>query len=102
VSPSRSVVSEVFPGRGGADLPLVVIVHPVMVADTFAGFVLGALDLAALPRAVSVPGVDRLRVLDPAGRIVFDDSDPYAGGDSVRVAHGPVAERIRASRNPAA
>jgi signal transduction histidine kinase/sensor domain CHASE-containing protein len=82
-----TVVSEVFPGRAGAEMPLVVIVHPVLVADTFAGFVLGALDLGKLPcPAAAAARAERLRVLDSGGNLVFDTRAPYVAGDPVRPA----------------
>lgn len=98
----RTIVSEVFAGRGGADRPLVVITHPIVLADTFAGYVLGALDLGALPKPVVADTRDqRLWVLDAGGRIVFDTDDPYDAGDTVRtVPWAAVFERIRADDGP--
>jgi signal transduction histidine kinase len=97
----RSVVSGVFAGRGGADLPLVVIVHPIIVADSFAGYVLGALDLSNLPRVTTTREVERLRVIDREGQIVFDDTAPYVAGDTVRVVRDTVVwSRIRAADEP--
>jgi signal transduction histidine kinase/sensor domain CHASE-containing protein len=99
----QTVVSDVFDGRGGADLPLVVIVHPVMVADTFAGFVLGALDLARLPMPASaaVEQGGRLRVVDHRGSIVYDHHDPYVPGDRVRrVAELDLLEQVRPQPGP--
>jgi signal transduction histidine kinase len=96
-----TVVSEVFSGRAGAEMPLVVIVHPVLVADTFAGFVLGALDLGNLPRPAAAARAERLRVLDSRGNLIFDTQAPYVAGDPVRPApDAQVFQRIQEQGEP--
>jgi len=81
----RTVVSEVFAGRGGVDEPLVVIAHPIILADTLAGFVLGALDLNALPRPATPSGpAARLRVADGRGTLVLDTYARYRPGEAPR------------------
>jgi signal transduction histidine kinase/sensor domain CHASE-containing protein len=80
----QTVISEVFQGRGGADKPLVIIAHPIVRADTFAGFVLGAVDLEALPRPVAAAAqAERLRVGDSEGHLIHDTWQPYQPGDRV-------------------
>ncbi|HEX5520183.1 MAG TPA: ATP-binding protein, partial [Longimicrobiaceae bacterium] len=94
-----TVVTDVFAGRGGADEPLVGIVHPILVADTFAGFVAGALDLKQLPRPIPAPAdSDRLRVADAAGMIVYDSERQYRPGDHPRAVRDTLAfAAVRAS-----
>jgi signal transduction histidine kinase/sensor domain CHASE-containing protein len=98
----RTVVSDVFAGRGGADQPLVIIAHPLIQADTFAGFVLGALDLARFPEpTIARSSAERLRVVDAGGNVVFDQEEPYFPGDTVRrVPDENVLELIRAADGP--
>jgi signal transduction histidine kinase/sensor domain CHASE-containing protein/uncharacterized membrane protein len=81
----RTVVSEVFAGRGGVDEPLVVIAHPIILGDTLAGFVLGALDLKALPRPTSASdSASRVRVADTRGTLVLDTYARYRPGEAPR------------------
>lgn len=78
----RTVITDVFSGRGGVDEPIVVIGHPVILADTFAGYVVGALDLRTLPRPrpASAPS-ERIRVMDRSGFLVADNRRGYRNGD---------------------
>ena len=81
----ETVVSEVFAGRGGVDEPLVVIAHPIILADTLAGYVLGALDLKALPRPTSASdSAARVRVADARGTLVLDTYARYRPGEAPR------------------
>ncbi len=80
----RPLVSTVIHGRGGVDEPLVVIVAPVILADTFAGYVAGALDLGALPTPGSLAEDEHLRVADARGVLVLDARAPYRSGDRPR------------------
>ena len=90
----RTVISEVFAGRGGANEPLVTIAEPVVMADTFAGYVLGALNLRALPLpAFELEAQERLRVADPGGRIVLDTERGYRAGEQPRTLRDSVGFR---------
>jgi signal transduction histidine kinase len=81
----RTVISDVFRGEQGSQQPLIVIAHPIVVADTMAGFVLGALDLQAFPGPEPPPAEDeRMRVADVEGRLVYDSRRAYASGDRPR------------------
>ncbi len=81
----ETVVSAVFAGRGGTDDPLVGIAHPIVLGDTLAGFVLGALDLRRLPRPSPTPADDeRLLVVDSLGTVVYDSRREYAPGERPR------------------
>lgn len=93
VRESRStVISDVFAGRGGANEPLVVIAHPILLADTFAGYIVGALDLRALPRPTVPPtNGEALRVADAQGMLVFDSGREYQPGDPPRAVSNDVA-----------
>jgi signal transduction histidine kinase/HAMP domain-containing protein/sensor domain CHASE-containing protein len=80
-----TVVSEVFVGRGGTDRALVVIAHPIQNADTFAGYVLGALDLNAFPTPVlASERAERLRVIDSLGSVVYDTEQRHEPGAALR------------------
>jgi signal transduction histidine kinase/uncharacterized membrane protein len=71
-----TVISDVFAGRGGTEQPLIVIAHPIILADTVAGYVAGALDLSRIPRVQPAHGRrERVRVIDRQGTIVFDTYD---------------------------
>jgi signal transduction histidine kinase len=88
------VISDVSAGRSARDRPLVVIGHPIILADTFAGYALGALDLAALPGPQPVPSsVERLRVVDRRGVIVYDSGRRYRAGEAPRPFSDSVALR---------
>ncbi len=79
-----TVVSDVMLGRGTRD-PVVAIVHPVMLGDTLAGFVSGALRLRTIPGPTPAPAPsDRLRVADAEGTVLFDSRYPYRPGESPR------------------
>jgi signal transduction histidine kinase len=89
------VISDVSAGRSVGDRPLVVIGHPILLADTFAGYALGALDLAALPGPQPVPSsVERLRVVDRRGVIVFDSGRRYHPGEAPRAYSDSAALRV--------
>lgn len=78
----KTVISNVIVARGGAEEPVVAIAHPIILGDTFAGFVLGALDLKGLPPPVPGPEAgSRLRVADPNGTLVFDSRHAYRPGE---------------------
>lgn len=80
----RTVISDVFQGSV-EDKPLIVIAHPIILADTMAGFVLGALDLDAIPPPQPAPGGDaRMRVADAGGRLVYDGRLRYRIGEAPR------------------
>jgi signal transduction histidine kinase/uncharacterized membrane protein len=80
----RTVISDVFQGSV-AEKPLIVIAHPILLADTMAGFVLGALDLDAFPPPQPAPGADaRMRVADAGGRLVYDSRVRYRPGEPPR------------------
>ncbi|HLM67069.1 MAG TPA: ATP-binding protein, partial [Longimicrobium sp.] len=80
----RTVISDVFRGSVTAK-PLIVIAHPIIVADTLAGYVLGALDLDAMPSPQPTPGDDaRMRVADAGGRVVYDSRRRYRPGEPPR------------------
>lgn len=82
----RTVISEVFAGRGAVNEPLVIIAHPIILADTFAGYVVGAIDLKALPPpAFTLDPDERLRVADSEGRVVLDSRRPYRAGEAPQV-----------------
>lgn len=82
----RTVISEVFAGRGGADEPMVIIAHPIVLADTFAGYILGAMDLRALPRpGLALEPNERLRVADRNGRLLLDSHNPYRAGGTPQI-----------------
>lgn len=86
----RTVISNVSASQGGADRPLVVIAHPIVLADSFAGYVRGALDLDALPRPGARPlRNERVRVADSRGILVLDTDQRYRPGDLPR----PVPDR---------
>jgi signal transduction histidine kinase/sensor domain CHASE-containing protein len=77
----RTVISDVFRGDV-TEKPLIVIAHPILLGDTLAGFVLGALDLDAIPAPQPAPGGDaRMRVADAGGRVVYDSRRRYRPGD---------------------
>jgi signal transduction histidine kinase len=76
----RTVISDVFPGDV-TEKPLIVIAHPIILGDTLAGFVLGALDLDAIPPPQPEPGDARMRVADAGGRLVYDSRRRYRPGD---------------------
>ncbi|MBV9775219.1 MAG: GAF domain-containing protein [Gemmatimonadetes bacterium] len=81
----RAVLSDVFAGRGGLNEPVVVIAYPIVLADTLAGYVVGALDLKRLPGPVPAPGTEeRLRVADSLGTLVFDSRNRYRDGERPR------------------
>ncbi|HLM67627.1 MAG TPA: ATP-binding protein, partial [Longimicrobium sp.] len=62
-----------------------VIVHPVMLGDSLAGFVGGALQLRTMPRPSPTPPMgDRLRVADGRGLVLYDTHAPYAAGEPPR------------------
>lgn len=95
----QMVISDVFAGRGGADEPLVVIAAPVVLGDTLAGYVLGALDLRGLPRPRPFGSSERLRVADSLGVLVLDTYAPYRPGDQPRSVRGTRAfAAVRAQR----
>jgi signal transduction histidine kinase/uncharacterized membrane protein len=80
----RTVISDVFQGSV-AETPLIVIAHPIILADTMAGYVLGALDLDAIPGPQPAPGANaRMRVADGAGRLVYDSRVRYRPGEPPR------------------
>jgi signal transduction histidine kinase/HAMP domain-containing protein len=88
----QTVISEVFPGRGGVSEPLIVIAHPIVLGDTLAGFVVGALDLKALPAPVPAPGAgERLRVADARGMLVLDSERQYRPGELPRTVQDSLA-----------
>ncbi|HVH11608.1 MAG TPA: hypothetical protein VM759_01080, partial [Longimicrobium sp.] len=77
----RTVISDVFQGSQ-TEKPLLVIAHPIILADTMAGFVLGALDLDAIPPPHPAPGgAARMRVADAGGRLIYDSRLRYRPGD---------------------
>jgi signal transduction histidine kinase len=79
-----TVVSEVLLGRR-TRAPVVVIVHPVILGDTLAGFVGGALQLRTMPTPTPTPPMgDRLRVADRRGLVLYDTHAPYAAGEAPR------------------
>jgi signal transduction histidine kinase/HAMP domain-containing protein len=81
----ETVISDVFLGRGAVDEPLIVITHPIILADTFAGYVLGALDLKALPTLdLQLAASERLRVADAHGTLIIDNNSPHRAGDQPR------------------
>lgn len=78
-------VSNVLAGRGGQDPAVVVISHPILLGDSLAGYVLGVLDLKALPRPVALPdSVARLRVADARGTPVLDTKADFIPGSAAR------------------
>jgi signal transduction histidine kinase/HAMP domain-containing protein len=79
-----TVVSDVLLGRGARDA-VVAIVHPVMLGDTLAGFVSGALRLRTIPSPRPAPAAsDRMRVADGQGTVLFDSHRPYLPGEPPR------------------
>ncbi|MBA4157251.1 MAG: GAF domain-containing protein [Gemmatimonadetes bacterium] len=96
------VISEVFAGRGGTDLPMLAIAHPIIVADTFAGYVLGAIDLNSFPPPVAATAqAERMRAIDSWGAIVYDTRMRYRPGEAVRqVATDGAFAEIRADPGP--
>ncbi|HEV2146068.1 MAG TPA: GAF domain-containing protein, partial [Longimicrobiaceae bacterium] len=97
----RTVISRVVAGRGGVQEPLVVIAHPVELADTLAGFVVGALDLKRLPRPPAAPELgERIRVADVEGTLVYDTEARYGPGDLPRTVRDSLAfDAVRAVGN---
>jgi signal transduction histidine kinase len=80
----HTVISDVFQGSV-RETPLIVIAHPIMLGDTMAGYVLGALDLDAMPAPRPAPGDEaRMRVADGAGRLVYDSRVRYHPGEAPR------------------
>lgn len=88
----ETVISDVFAGRGGTDLPLVVIAHPIVLADTLAGYVLGALSLGGFPAPDPVPDpTERVRVVDARGTEAYDSRSVYRPGERPRTFADSVA-----------
>ncbi len=80
----RTVISDVFRGSV-TETPLIVIAHPILLGDSLAGYVLGALDLDAIPAPQPAPpGEARMRVADGGGRLVYDSRVRYRPGDPPR------------------
>ena len=82
-----TVTSGVFRGRGGTRSAVVVIGHPILRADSFAGYVVGALDLQALPgpdAASRLAHSVRLRVADSSGVLLLDTRSRYRPGEQPR------------------
>src|SRR5690606_9019924 len=68
-----TLISDVLRAGGETGTPVIVVAHPVVVADTFAGYVLGAVDLNALPQPIPLPeDYERLQVVDGQGVMIFD------------------------------
>jgi signal transduction histidine kinase len=77
----RTVVSEVLQGSAARE-PVVAIAHPILLGDSVAGFVSGAINLRRLPVPSPPPGPDeRLHVADLQGRVIYDSGLPYRQGD---------------------
>ncbi|HEY0025815.1 MAG TPA: ATP-binding protein [Longimicrobium sp.] len=77
----RTVVSEVLHGATSRE-PVIVIAHPVVLGDTMAAFVAGAVNLRRLPVPDPPPGrEERLHVADLRGRVIYDSDAPYHQGD---------------------
>ena len=69
----RTLIPDVLHSRVGGGVPVIVVAHPVALADTFAGYVLGALDLRGLPEPTPRPeDYERLLVADGEGVLIFD------------------------------
>ncbi|HEX6037954.1 GAF domain-containing protein [Longimicrobium sp.] len=80
----QTVISDVFQGSVD-EKPLIVVAHPILRADTMAGYVLGALDLDAFPAPQPAPGADaRMRVADAGGRLLYDSGLRYRPGEAPR------------------
>jgi signal transduction histidine kinase len=78
----RTVISDVFQGSE-TEKPLIVIAHPIVLADTMAGYVLGALDLDAIPPPQPAPGGEaRMRVADGGGRLIYESGMRYRPGEA--------------------
>lgn len=88
----RTLIPDVLHARAGGGVPVIVVAHPIELADTFAGYVLGALDLRALPEPTPMPeDYERLLVADGIGAMIFDSHSgiglaPAAMADSVAFA----------------
>lgn len=97
----RTVISEVFAGRGGTNEPLVIIAHPIILADTFAGYVVGALDLKALPPPAFTLELDeRLRVADSEqGGTGQSQALPHWRGSSSAGGFGRIPGRAQAGES---
>jgi signal transduction histidine kinase/HAMP domain-containing protein len=73
----RTLIPDVLHARAGGGVPVIVVAHPVALADTFAGYILGALDLRSLPEPTPMPEqYERLLVADGAGAMIFDSHAP--------------------------
>ncbi|HYW08880.1 MAG TPA: ATP-binding protein [Longimicrobium sp.] len=78
------VVSEVILGRATGE-PVVVIAYPLMVGDSVAGFMAGALPLRTIPAPIPAPALaERMRVADRGGVLLFDSRAPYRRGQTPR------------------
>ena len=78
------IISHVLLGRATRS-PVVAIVHPVILGDTLAGFVSGAMRLRTIPPPAPAPrDGDRMRVADSRGVVIFDSRRPYAAGEAPR------------------
>ncbi len=93
----RTVISDVFRGSV-TEKPLIVVAHPIVLGDTMAGYVLGALDLDVLPAPQPAPGADaRMRVADTAGRLLYDSRLRYRAGEAPRSVADSAAFRVVAA-----
>lgn len=69
----RTVITDVLQNLQDGGPSVLVIGSPLMFADTFAGYVAGALDVAALPDPIPLPeDYERLQVTDGGGVLIFD------------------------------
>ena len=96
----RTLVSDVVqtPQPGG---PVVIVAHPVVLADTFAGFLLGSLDVRSLPQPTPRPAQhERLLVADGAGSVVFDSRAPDGIGTEGRRVSARTFAAIRSGPVP--
>ncbi|HEX2190525.1 MAG TPA: ATP-binding protein [Longimicrobiaceae bacterium] len=83
----ETVVSDVL--AGGAGGPRVALAHPVLLGDTLAGYVVGELELGALPPPVAAPdSAERFRVAAADGALIFDSGAPGSPAGAVRTLRG--------------
>lgn len=96
----RSGMSEVFIGRANVPFPIVVLTEPVITAERFRGFALGALDLGYIGEMLKLNtygGVLNATVVDRKEQIIASTNPAYSTMQTYKRQAGWTVQRLNAT-----